>query len=121
MRLATGPIMLANDDKIKLKQQLEEEIEELKLSIFELKKLLKPVSPDNAIGRLSRMDALEMQSVNTTKLQNQQHQVQALVRLANNDEFGLCFECGEAINLDRLKLKPESEYCVRCQQMLDQR
>ena len=65
-----------------------------------------------------------MQSVNTTKLQNQRHRVrqiqQALVRLENNDDFGLCFECGQTIKLERLMLKPESEYCVNCQQMLDQ-
>ncbi len=117
--------MLDETDKNQLEQLLKHELKELTLSIYELKRLLEPVSPDNAIGRLSRMDALEMQSVNTTKLQNQQNRVnqlqKALLRLEKNYDFGLCFECGETISLERLKLKPESEYCVSCQQILDAR
>jgi DnaK suppressor protein len=32
----------------------------------------------------------------------------------DSDEYGICKECEEDINIERLKLMPESEYCVAC-------
>jgi len=115
--------MLAEAQKLEIGKILQQELVELVQSADELKKLLKPVSPDNAIGRLSRMDALEMQSVNNSKLNRQQQRIeqvrQALSRLEIDDEFGVCQECGDTILLERLRLRPESQNCVNCQQRLD--
>ncbi len=115
--------MLAEAQKSEIGEILQQELGELEQSVKELKKLLQPVSPDNAIGRLSRMDALEMQSVNHSKLKNQQQRIQqvrlALSRLKNDDEFGVCLKCENSILVERLRLKPESQYCVNCQQILD--
>ena len=32
----------------------------------------------------------------------------------DSDEYGICRECEEDINIERLKLIPESKYCVAC-------
>lgn len=116
-------IMLAEAQKTEIGEILQQELGELEQSAVELRKLLQPVSPDNAIGRISRMDALEMQSVNNSKLGNQQRRIEqirlALSRLKNDEEFGVCQECGNAILIERLRLRPESQYCVNCQQILD--
>ena len=32
----------------------------------------------------------------------------------DNKEYGVCQECEEDINIERLKLIPESKYCVAC-------
>ena len=112
--------MLAEKQKLLLKKILEEDLSEIKGSIVELKKSIEPVSPDNAIGRLSRMDALEMQSVNTLKLERQYTRVNqlnlALKRIQSDEDFGVCLECDQVINIERLKLSPESRYCVACLQ-----
>ena len=115
--------MLAEAQKLEIGEILQQELGELEQSAIELIKLVQPVSPDNAIGRLSRMDALEMQSVNNSKLRNQQQRIGeirlALTRLKNDDEFGVCQECGDIILFERLRLRPECQHCVNCQQILD--
>ena len=110
--------MLAESDKDKLKSILVAELKIAQENLVQLKKVLQPVSPDNAIGRLSRMDALEMQSVNTTKFEHQQLRAKQIELALNaidlDEDFGVCLECGESINVERLKLMPESRYCVSC-------
>ena len=118
MRRAMVFTVLAEAQRNELKQILQAELKIARDNIVQLKKILKPVSPDNAIGRLSRMDALEMQSVNTSKYDHQiqrlQHIESALAAIDSDEDFGVCLECGLAINLERLKLMPQSRYCVSC-------
>ncbi len=40
--------------------------------------------------------------------------ISALSRI-NNGEFGYCESCGEQINKHRLEIRPESAYCIDCQ------
>jgi DnaK suppressor protein len=39
----------------------------------------------------------------------------ALVKIDNND-FGLCEECGEEIAVKRLEARPETNLCIRCKE-----
>ena len=113
-------IMLPDSLRQEIEVTITDEIRITRENICQLKKLLEPVSPDNAIGRLSRMDALEMLSVNQLKLDRQNIRLsqlgKAMKRLDGNPDFGVCQECGESIPRERLILRPESEYCVFCQQ-----
>ena len=45
-----------------------EAIEKTKQSILNLEELTKPIAPENAIGRVSRMDAINNKSVNEAAL-----------------------------------------------------
>jgi len=69
------------------------------------------------VGRLSRMDALQAQSMSQeTQRRNRQQLVdieKALKRI-DNDEFGDCFDCGEMITPQRLELNPTATLCIRC-------
>lgn len=111
-------IVLAESQRSELKKILKTELAAAQENISQLKMVLQPISPDNAIGRLSRMDALEMQSVNTTKYEHQQRRARqielALSVIDSDEDFGVCLECDQAINIERLKLMPESRYCVSC-------
>lgn len=70
-----------------------------------------------AIGRLSRMDALQNQAMakaseaRRTQLGSKIQQVRALI---SDDEYGACQECGEDIPFGRLKLDPTITTCVTC-------
>lgn len=94
------------------------EIEDLKREIPRLKELLEPVAPDNAIGRISRMDNIVNQSV--AKAQHSKAKVrlvklkEALKRVDEDEDFGLCIECGDPIPMARLKAMPETDVCVEC-------
>ena len=61
--------------------------------IEEYRELTKPIPPENAIGRVSRMDAINNRSVNEAALRTAEQQkadlLRALERL-KDDKFGLC-------------------------------
>lgn len=96
----------------------EEEIKALETEIPRLKELVKPVAPDNAIGRISRMDNIVNQSVAEAQLSKAKIRLarlqEALKRVDDDEEFGLCIDCGDPIPMARLKAMPETELCVEC-------
>lgn len=100
------------------KQFAQSEIEELKKEIPRLKELVKPIAPDNAIGRISRMDNIVNQSVVKAQLSKAKVRVvrleEALKRVEEDEDFGLCIDCGDPIPMARLKAMPETQMCVEC-------
>ena len=76
-----------------------------------------PVAPDCAIGRVSRMDAINNRGVNEAALANARDKLrdieESLARLETPD-FGKCKSCADEISADRLMAMPESLYCMRC-------
>ncbi|MCV6587108.1 MAG: TraR/DksA C4-type zinc finger protein [Marinibacterium sp.] len=70
-----------------------------------------------AVGRLSRMDALQMQAMARAQqgrrdVESQRLRV-ALQRLAQGD-YGFCDDCAEAIPTGRLELDLGATLCVSC-------
>jgi len=101
----------------KIRLNLETKISRKKTDIKELKELTKPISPENAIGRISRMDAINNKSVNEAALRNAENKLVQLERSLSEidtEGFGLCRQCGEAIETEKLMVMPESFRCVAC-------
>ncbi len=105
------------DEKETLKQRINEKIETLKKDIISFKQLTKPIAPDNAIGRLTRMEAISSKSINDAALNKSKATLlkleHALVMIDDPD-FGLCKECEEPIPFKRLMVMPEASHCVQC-------
>ena len=108
---------MTSEELQNIKTIINQEIDKTKESINQLKELTKPISPENAIGRISRMDAINNKSVNeaalkkaTQKLKNLQI---ALLNI-NDSEFGICAKCKNNIPLGRILLMPQSRFCVNC-------
>ncbi|MFH5832572.1 TraR/DksA family transcriptional regulator [Halalkalibaculum sp. DA3122] len=100
-----------------MKQVILEKIEETEEEIKQLKELTKPVKPDNAYGRLSRMDAINNKSINDAALREQKSRLQKLERALDKLEegnYGNCVKCGDPIPLGRLKFMPWTAKCVNC-------
>ena len=77
-----------------------------------------PVSLDEPIGRLSRMDAMQQQSMvqaNRRTTQTRLTRIEAALRRYASDEYGLCVGCEEDIGYARLKAQPEAPFCIDCQ------
>jgi len=77
-----------------------------------------PVSLDEPIGRLSRMDAMQQQSMvqaNRRTAQNRLARIDAALRRVDHDEYGMCVECEEEIGYARLTAQPETPFCIDCQ------
>ena len=79
----------------------------------------RPVSLDEPIGRLSRVDAMQQQQMVEAQRQLATARLRAvtaaLARL-EDDRFGACAACGEEIDRRRLRVRPETAVCVACQQ-----
>jgi len=106
------------DERKEMKQVIQDKITEVTEEIASLKELTKPVAPDNAIGRVSRMDAINNKTINDAALREQQSRLQklerALDKLESGKEYGTCARCGNPIPMGRLKFMPWTTKCVKC-------
>ncbi len=103
--------------KEQIKNRIREEIQNTLLSIEKYKELTKPIAPENAIGRISRMDAINNRSVNQAALTNAEIKLNNLkVALTKIDDidFGICMRCKKPIPLGRILLMPQAITCVNC-------
>jgi DnaK suppressor protein len=84
----------------------------------------KPVQLDQQmVGRLSRMDAMQQQQMAAaTVTQVKAHLKRVALALAAIEagDFGYCRKCDEPIAFPRLKVRPDSPLCIRCQQANEQ-
>jgi len=95
---------------IALIKKTEEEIESFK-------DMIKPISPENSLGRISRMDAINNKSVAEAAMRTKQKKLtQMKIALDKIDDvtFGQCSQCKHPIQSARLIYMPESSLCVRC-------
>ncbi|MEL7253073.1 MAG: TraR/DksA family transcriptional regulator [Pseudomonadota bacterium] len=70
-----------------------------------------------AVGRLSRMDALQSQAMaKATGARRQAERTRLLAALSRMEdgEYGFCEDCGEEIAPARLRLDPSAQLCVAC-------
>ena len=100
---------------------LREELQEL-LSIS--RDGTKPVDLDEPIGRLTRMDAIQQQSMSAASRRAfdvRLQQVQQALGLIERGDYGACRRCEDPIGYPRLKARPESPYCLDCQDEIDRK
>ena len=71
------------------------------------------------IGRLSRMDSIRDQQMTKANLirreQRKSELVKALKRLKEAD-FGFCIDCGDEIDIRRIRVNPLVRKCISCMQ-----
>lgn len=100
-----------------LAQKILEEITKTEMLISEYQEMTKPVTPDVAIGRISRMDAINNKAVTESVLRQAQEKLNKLkyvLSKVGSEVFGICLKCKTKIPLGRILIKPESLYCVNC-------
>lgn len=104
-------------DNTEVINKIKEEILKTEAQILEYRELTKPISPENAIGRVSRMDAINNKSINDSALRQAEkklHDLNRVLEKAGSKDFGICLRCKKPIPVGRLKIRPESLYCVPC-------
>jgi DnaK suppressor protein len=100
-----------------LKQKLLDEISKTELLIKEYQEITKPIAPDVAIGRISRMDAINNKSVTEAALRQAEEKLRNLQKVLSkidDKDFGICLKCHKPIPLGRILIRPESLDCVNC-------
>lgn len=100
-----------------IRQHIIDEISKTESLIENYKEMTAPIAPDCAIGRVSRMDAINNKSVTEASLRQAEFKLQNLKRVLNqygSEDFGVCLQCRKQIPLGRILIRPESLYCVNC-------
>ena len=83
-----------------------------------------PVALDSSIGRLTRVDALQQQSMAQAAIRASElrlGQVIAALDRMERKTYGDCLRCGEPIAVARLRVRPEATLCIRCQDARERR
>jgi DnaK suppressor protein len=107
-------LSMENDE---IKQKLLDEIGKTEKIIEQYKQLTKPVEPDCAIGRVSRMDAINNKSITEATLRQAEQKLSSLKRvwsMYGTRDFGRCLNCKAQIPAGRILYRPESLYCINC-------
>lgn len=102
---------------VEIKEKLEAEIIKTKRVIEEYKEQSKPIAPENAIGRISRMDAINNKSITEAALRQAESKLSGLKQTLDKvgtKEFGICSKCKQPIPVGRILIMPESSRCVNC-------
>ena len=100
-----------------LKKEILSEIAVQKYQIKSLQKSVKPVKPDNAIGRLTRMGAIGSKAISEASLNSARIKLAKLeiaLGKVSDPGFGVCRYCSNLIPKRRIMLIPETIVCVTC-------
>ena len=106
-----------NEERKKIEHLIIQKIEKLKVKIAGYEDMAAPVKPENSIGRISRMDAINNKSVFEASLRKARTELGALQKalfIIDTDDFGICKSCKNEIQWQRIVIKPDSPYCIHC-------
>jgi DnaK suppressor protein len=107
--------MLSTEQRAEIETAIHKLLSELRGKIVEYKELTKPIPPENAIGRVSRMDAINNKSVNEAALRQSEakfHRLELALKKIEEPYFGICTKCGKPIPIGRIMLVPGAVTCV---------
>ena len=100
-----------------IREHLRERRDKLAGQLPSLKESTKPIPPDDALGRLTRLDAIQQQEISRNTLRQvrgQLAQLESALSQIDSPEFGLCAECFNPIPAGRLMAMPGATHCVNC-------
>jgi DnaK suppressor protein len=104
-------------DKQAIREKIQSELTQLEDQIKNLIEVTQPISPDNAIGRITRMDAINNKAVNDAalvKTSNRKERLEKVLAGVDTPDFGICVGCKKPIPHLRLMHIPETRVCVGC-------
>ena len=108
---------MTQKEKQTFKTIIEEQIDSLSDEIASIKKALYPERDEGPSDKVAHLNFKLDQSIH---IQRHEEATKRLNRLKHaylkidTPEYGVCKECEEEIPLERLRLMPESVYCVGC-------
>ena len=108
---------MTTKEKQTFKKIIDKQMQELSTEIASIQKALYPERGEGPSDKVAHLNFKLDQSIH---IQRYTEGVKRLNRLKqaylkiDTPEYGFCQECEEKIPLERLKLMPESLYCVAC-------
>jgi DnaK suppressor protein len=108
---------MIEEKKSELKELLKSQLSRVKEQLNELESANVPIVKDCSLDALNKEDMSNKEEQDykiVLKLKKREERLKSALRVVDSSEYGLCAECDEEIAFERLKLLPESTYCVDC-------
>jgi DnaK suppressor protein len=105
------------EERRELKEKILARIAELRDEMSAMEDSVRPVAPDSALGRLTRLEAMGAQGVSEAALSGKKAELSRLehaMTKIDDPDFGECSICGETIPVKRLLVMPSAATCVKC-------
>jgi len=76
------------------------------------------VLDQSSVGRVSRMDAMQQQSMAVSTRARAEASLRKVLKALNRmemEDYGYCQECDNPIQFKRLQVQPQASHCLNCQ------
>ena len=107
-------------DQAAFGRRLAAELIQVRETLSQARSAAAPVALDqSAVGRLSRMDALQQQAMaqeSQERLSTRVRRIEAALARVQAGSFGACCECGADVEAERLQLDATTVFCADCQE-----
>lgn len=97
--------------------KIEARIAELEASMESTKGDRAAISPDKSIGRLSRLDSMQMQQMAVgmnSRMREEVKQLKEALQRIERGRYGTCDLCRKDIPMERLEFQLDATICVDC-------
>ncbi len=108
---------MTGEERQLLRNKIDRRLRVTREKIAQMEEMTQPVTPENSIGRISRMDAINNKSVMEAALRTARKELDDLEyasRHIDDEDFGACQSCTESIEVKRLMVMPGAKECVAC-------
>ena len=108
---------MTETERTELEEIIKAEIDKLNKRLDVIRDFTEPIAPDSAIGRISRMDAINNRSVYEASERNilsRLSQLNNTLKMTGDADFGICTKCRQSIPIERLRIRPEIRRCAGC-------
>ena len=109
--------MLDANQLIELEVRAREELKALESAAASKNEEAEAVKPDNAIGRLSRLDSMQGQQLMKEAERRRAKRIERLkqsLEKMDTGTYGICEMCGEVIEYERLLAEAVATRCGKC-------
>lgn len=110
---------MTDNQKRALKESIQNELDASEKKLQTLQKELKPLRKSCAYDDAEYSSLCSDYNIRHKEVENLDNRIKSLqkaLKMIDDEEYGICEECGEEIPLERLELElvPESSRCVQC-------
>jgi DnaK suppressor protein len=109
---------MRDEEREQFREQLAAMLRELRAISVTAAEDVKPVELDQtSVGRISRMDAIQAQEMSRETARRREQlslRIEGALHRIKSGRFGPCFQCGEDIDLRRLRADPTMTRCRAC-------
>ena len=105
------------DQLAKIRSIIEKRIDQIETFLAQKDPESKPVAPDVAIGRLSRLDSMQAQQMilaQQRRLREELEHLQSALERIGKGTYGNCAYCLSPIAYERLEAMPDAVVCISC-------